>query len=290
MRSIPVLSEATIQSFRKQALENARPSRFPQGLFKNRANERAFIPATAKWFRSNDQKREKSLNLAYLSKYEAFNVPVEVTTVTSEAPMQARRDGSQDHFAITDMPFKDFMNLTQELDSAHRIYLAQCSLNSLPNELKGDLPTPEFVTKAGRGDVYDSSIWIGKSPTYTPLHKDPNPNLFVQMAGQKVVRMFEPPVGDGIFREVQHRLRATSSASFRGEEMMHGQERSMLENLVWNNVESQIGEQAYEAVLDSGDGLFIPRGWWHSIKSHGCGINGSVCLCMVSNTPFINYI
>jgi hypothetical protein len=33
---------------------------------------------------------------------------------------------------------------------------------------------------------------IGHPPTYTPLHRDPNPNIFVQLAGEKVVRLLAP--------------------------------------------------------------------------------------------------
>ena len=31
----------------------------------------------------------------------------------------------------------------------------------------------------------------------------------------------------------------------------------------------------YEAVLKAGDGMFIPKGWWHSVRGVGEGIIGS---------------
>merc|ERR1711939_1149989 len=99
------------------------------------------------------------------------------------------------------------------------VYLAQASLSDLPKGLREDVPTPELVLNAGKGDVYNSSIWLGLAPTYTPLHRDPNPNLFVQLAGRKTVRLYQPKVGHGIFAQVQERI--------------GGAEKKALEEEVW---------------------------------------------------------
>ena len=164
-----------------------------------------------------------------------------------------------------------------------RLYLAQAPLAALPAALHNDLPIPQYVARAGKGDIYDSNLWIGVPPTYTPLHKDPNPNLFVQLAGCKRVRLLEPNAGDRILKRVNLRLRQESSngymegsKSFRGEEMMKGEERRLLEDTVWNEEEAFSGCEGLEAELEAGDGLFIPQGWWHSIKGVGHGVTASV--------------
>lgn len=51
---------------------------------------------------------------------------------------------------------------------------------------------------------------------------------------------------------------------------MGGREREVLDEAVWG------GETLYECDVVVGDGLFIPKGWWHSIKSVGKGMHGSV--------------
>lgn len=155
-----------------------------------------------------------------------------------------------------------------------RVYLAQASLDDFPRALANDVPTPEAVLRAGKGDVYGASLWIGQAPTYTPLHRDPNPNVFVQLAGRKTVRIFEPHVGRGIFAKVQEQIGATASPTMRGEEMMQGEEKEALDREVWESA-THIGD-CYEAELDSGDGLFIPKGYWHSVKGVGEGMIGSV--------------
>ena len=162
-----------------------------------------------------------------------------------------------------------------------RLYLAQCQISDLPQPLQADLLTPDLVLKAGKGDIYDANIWIGLPPTYTPLHRDPNPNFFLQLAGTKIVRLFPPEVGSEIFGAVQAKLGRNGSAVFRGEEMMQGEEREMLANEVWGDGDSsqlcpglQVG--GYEATVEQGKALFIPLGWWHSIRSVGTGTTASV--------------
>jgi hypothetical protein len=158
-------------------------------------------------------------------------------------------------------------------NSAQRLYIAQAQIADLPKQLRDDLPTPSLVKEAGKGDVYDANIWMGIPPTYTPLHKDPNPNLFVQLASSKRVRIFKPSVGASIFREVQQSIGQRSSSAFRGEEMMEGPERDALDESVWGQ---SVGTEGYEVVVSPGDALFIPKGWWHSIKSTGTGVTASV--------------
>ena len=154
-----------------------------------------------------------------------------------------------------------------------RLYIAQAQISDLPKELQDDLPIPRVVKQAGIGDVYDSNLWMGIPPTYTPLHRDPNPNLFVQIAGSKRVRIFMPGMGASIFRNVQQMIGQSSSSVFRGEEMMTGSERDALDEVVWGQ---SVQNGGIEIIVSSGDALFIPKGWWHSLKSTGTDITASV--------------
>lgn len=188
-----------------------------------------------------------------------------------------KKDFREPLFHRFNAPFSLLIDAWKHLELNHdmrlpSLYIAQAQLNSLPPELQLDLPTPHLVTEAGKGDIYDANIWLSCPPTYTPLHKDPNPNLFVQMVGSKTVRIFRPEVGLGIFRRVRQKLGQNPYLMFRGDEMMSSPEREVLEQAVW---ETPNGE-GFEVQVLPGDALFIPKGWWHSIKSVGHGKNASV--------------
>ncbi|KAG6034727.1 hypothetical protein E4U41_006408 [Claviceps citrina] len=157
-----------------------------------------------------------------------------------------------------------------------QLYIAQSSLADLPRPLQDDLPAPELVRRAGKGDIYSSSIWLGTEPTYTPLHRDPNPNLFCQLWSRKVVRLLPPSIGDRLFFEVQVQIQQQGNSRIRTVDMMQGKERLALHDAVW--VAGSLPDNMYEADLEAGDALFIPQGWWHSVKSPGSDgtLNGSV--------------
>ncbi|OTB09669.1 hypothetical protein M426DRAFT_70829 [Hypoxylon sp. CI-4A] len=153
-----------------------------------------------------------------------------------------------------------------------RLYIAQSSLSHLPEPLSQDLPAPDIVKLAGKGDIYNSSIWLGIHPTYTPLHRDPNPNLFCQLVSKKKIRLMTPDHGDGIYARVRRELGTHGNSRFRGAEMMQGRERELLHRAVWHD------ESIDEVALKPGDALFIPTGWWHSVVGGGVAgqLNASV--------------
>ncbi|KAM0277722.1 hypothetical protein ACHAQH_005582 [Verticillium albo-atrum] len=132
-------------------------------------------------------------------------------------------------------------------DTIKKLYIAQSQLVDLPTSMGEDLPTPRIVEETGKGDVYSSSIWIGVEPTYTPLHRDPNPNLFCQLHSAKTTKLGQP-----------------GNSRIRSADMMEGPERAMMNAAVWGEGGA---EDLVEAQLEPGDALFIPTGWWHSIKS-----------------------
>ncbi|KZL74507.1 JmjC domain-containing protein [Colletotrichum tofieldiae] len=156
-----------------------------------------------------------------------------------------------------------------------QLYIAQAQLPDLPPELQDDLPVPRIVREVGKGDVYNSSVWLGLEPTYTPLHRDPNPNLFCQLVGNKAIRLLPPSSGDRLYRRVQAQIQQSGNSRIRTAEMMEGRERVVMNTAVWG---MEGPEDIVEARLSPGDALFIPTGWWHSVKSghHDGRLNASV--------------
>ena len=275
LSQIPKLQDWDISRLRSATKELSVPVVLPRV-------QSHILPASKRWFLNPETADECKLNDNYLHKFGDIHVPLELTSSSGAGHVEFRR---------THAPLSLFLRWTREAppEINQRIYLAQCQLMDLPDELKRDIPTPEIVFKAGRGDIYDSNIWIGRAPTYTPLHRDPNPNFFHQLAGKKVVRIFPPDVGDRIYRQMRKEVdssrtsssssSSSSSAQIRGEEMMAGAERVKLEERIWSDDNlNRLAEDdgCQEAVLEYGETLFIPLKWWHSIKGLGNGVTASV--------------
>jgi hypothetical protein len=173
------------------------------------------------------------------------------------------------------------LSLAQSYNISHKtstlqLYIAQSSIHDLPAKLQQDLPIPSIVSRSGKGDVYNSSIWLGLEPTYSPLHRDPNPNLFYQLCGSKHFRLLPPTAGDRLFRQIQSILGGRCSSRIRDSTMMDGPGSDLIHSKVWGPDDPT--EEVVGACLSPGDSIFIPKGWWHSVKSSDSDgrLNGSV--------------
>ncbi|KAL9587277.1 MAG: hypothetical protein Q9212_000324 [Teloschistes hypoglaucus] len=248
-------------------LHNLVPSQLSRNTFED-------FPALTKWFHGP----ERSFHTSYLRQFGDVLIPIELTSLL---PSDASGSGTTANFERAEAPFNIFLSWAEQADasSPQRLYIAQAPVARLPKLLQDDLPTPDLVVKAGKGDVYDTNIWLGVAPTYTPLHRDPNPNMYLQLAGQKIIRLLDPDAGLSVFSVLQAVTKSTASSKFRGDEMMKGVERRLLEKKIWPDEASWDMTEAvgFEAILGPGESLFIPQGWWHSVKSIGEGCTGSVC-------------
>jgi hypothetical protein len=277
---IPINEALPISTFRENFFRKNRPVAFRS------VELTAKFPAIQKWFAlGNNSSPAAVLNNVYLNRYGTVVVPFEL--IKMEKGRESQKGDTI--FERFDAPLSLLLRWTAEARNEfqrpdQRLYLAQCSLSRLPKELQEDFPTPEPVQSLGRGDVYDANIWIGVGETYTPLHRDPNPNFFLQLAGRKRVRLLEPAAGDRLYaatgREIARHGRYSSGlAKMRGEEMMVGLERAILERKTWNGGDegdTNESEHGLEVDLGAGEGIFIPLGWWHSMKGYGEGVIASV--------------
>ncbi|KHJ31253.1 hypothetical protein EV44_g4820 [Erysiphe necator] len=244
------------------------------------------LPATRKWFTNSvsaSGERSVILSREYLNPYDSTILPYEMMGPLHKSLINLLRTikgadgfaGCTEQFHQFQAPFALMLNCRIK-----GLYIAQAPLTDLPSQLQHDFPTPRIVAKAGRGDIYNANIWIGYPPTYTPLHRDPNPNLFIQLIGIKKVRLFKPDIGLRIFQKVQRNIgEVEHNGVIRGREMMEGAERKELEKIIWGpSVDYSL--DGMEVIVKSGDSLFIPKGWWHSIKglqdADPKGINASV--------------
>ena len=148
----------------------------------------------------------------------------------------------------------------------YRIYMAQFPLFERIPELEKDVTTSLVKNILQEGEKYSTSTWIGKR-SVTPLHHDPRAltNLFVQICGCKEFRMFSPAIEQDRLRVGDGTMRNTANVD------------------VWTE---DIGE-GMEGVVSGGDGIIIPRGWWHSVRCQEDQLNMSVNWWFKLNNPTI---
>jgi hypothetical protein len=264
------------------------------------------FPASARWFANDpltttgsEDPGPSSLNSTYMDQFGSAILPFELivppafeskdsgdTSIfrfqnwlsSNGSPLAELLDSVQQHestpnadqskFLSFHSPFLLFLKALEfnklQIMPVKQLYIAQAGLEDLPAAMNQDLPTPSIVRNAGAGDIYNSSIWLGLEPTYTPIHRDPNPNLFCQMCSSKIIRLLPPKTGDLLYQHIQSQIHRQGNSRIRTSEMMEGPERQAFHSAVWG---LDVGENFIEAHLDPGDALFIPTGWWHSVKS-----------------------
>lgn len=95
------------------------------------------------------------------------------------------------------------------------------------------------------------------------MHHDPYHNIFVQLHSTKKVLVFPPEARDGLSLHTDPLMKNSSRI------------RDVFDPLEFAKLAPRVRSMAYEAELSSGDGLYIPEGWFHSFRGSP-GISASV--------------
>lgn len=164
---------------------------------------------------------------------------------------------------------------TQDTEVA---YLAQ---NELFEEVEDDIPIPAFCRQpsgcynVGEGKLYHTMLWMGPSSTVSPMHYDPLDNLLVQVVGWKRVLLFPP--GDNI--------NSTDNDST-GDKLWHcagvdgNQYNTSAVDIEKPDYEKypnfRLAPVPFECTLGPGDALYIPKKWWHHVRSLEFSVSANI--------------
>ena len=155
-------------------------------------------------------------------------------------------------------------------------YLAQHDLFTQIPALRSDISIPDFCytdppppgpgTPLGRKREQPKKLeepllnaWFGPAGTVSPLHTDPYHNMLCQVVGKKYVRLYSPSETPRLYPKGEDG----------GVDMSNTSEVDV-------EVEGSKQETAFplfkdakyvETVLEAGECLYVPVGWWHYIRS-----------------------
>jgi hypothetical protein len=186
---------------------------------------------------------DKWKDFDYIKSIAGFrSVPIEIGTYTSS------------NMKIEIMTINDFFDLhLDRLDSKH--YLAQHPLLDHIPILRKDILEPIYL-QAGRGIVNSINAWIGPCGTVSPLHTDQHENLFVQVVGKKYIRLYPPDQTEFLYARDDILSNTSNIVDLESDEFPN------LKNAKF-----------VDGIVEPGDLLYIPKGWWHYVESLSISIS-----------------
>ncbi|KAK7956964.1 uncharacterized protein PG986_006186 [Apiospora aurea] len=173
-------------------------------------------------------------------------------------------------------------------------YLAQHPLLTQLPALRNDILIPDLCYTSPPPHPTDSTkdqpevdepklnAWFGPPGTITPLHNDPYHNLLVQVVGCKYVRLYSPLHTEQMQargKEDGVEMRNTSSLDvgvLEGwDQPAQDRQPSPDEQASEERLRRAFKDVPYvDCILNPGDTLYIPIGWWHYVR--GLSVSFSV--------------
>ena len=133
-----------------------------------------------------------------------------------------------------------------------RLYLRSFSPDIL-QKLADDIPVPEYVRRHGQ---YGQMLWMGATNTIAPPHYDPGNTLHAVIRGRKRFLLFDR-------RELwhMHPYGVFSGYYPHTSKVLDADHADLTKYPRFQSV------TAHECVLQPGDFLYIPVGWWHQVNT-----------------------
>ncbi|MCX8072307.1 MAG: cupin-like domain-containing protein [Candidatus Binatia bacterium] len=142
---------------------------------------------------------------------------------------------------------RDFMSNVATRRESHYV---MAPVWNFPVELKRHYRIPVYCQSA---PYLRAKLWLGRAHTVTPLHWDVPHNLIVQLVGRKRWLLFPRSAWLALYP----RGLLSGMANF---SRVDPEQPDLRRFPRFRSV------QAFEAIVEPGETLFIPRGWWHHTR------------------------
>jgi lysine-specific demethylase 8 len=206
-------------------------------------------------------------------KYIDTNTPLVMRKVTANWP--AMKKWSFDYFASLSLPKRIYLEKTNVMQGEPEYeeleYGEYIRRMAQPADVQGQRPGYLSVFKIFRAfphlkDDVEFSIfsqhklkntvaaWIGPAGTVTGYHIDWGDNVFAQVCGRKEIRLVAPK--DSRYMYPCNRFDQGTTSSEVDVDHYDAERHPLFRKAI-----------EYRIVLQPGDMLFIPRGWWHYVRS-----------------------
>lgn len=152
------------------------------------------------------------------------------------------------------MPFGRFIESLVN-DSTDIVYVAQHDLPSQIPELLAHIRIPNLISTQSANVL--TNFWFGKVGTITPLHTDPYDNFLCQIYGYKRVFLVDPTYSTKL--PLDRDSSNTSTIDFKNVEAL-----------------TKLNIPIYETIINPGEILYIPSGWWHAV----IGLSASISISL----------
>ncbi|KAJ4792436.1 2-oxoglutarate (2OG) and Fe(II)-dependent oxygenase superfamily protein [Rhynchospora pubera] len=146
------------------------------------------------------------------------------------------------------------------LDATDRLYLAQIPIYSVERKehcslqvLKEDIQTPAFIANKCISSI---NFWMNRARSRSSTHYDPHHNILCVVSGQKEVILWPPEA-----------CRFLYPMPIYGEASNHSAVSIEDPDLSVHARAKHMKEYSQKVILNVGDALFIPEGWFHQVDS-----------------------
>lgn len=145
-------------------------------------------------------------------------------------------------------------------EAPEQIYLAQVPILNFDEQekvqlgpLREDIQTPRLLETKKLASI---NLWMSSSHTRSSTHYDPHHNLLCIVAGRKQVVLWPPSASPLLY-----------PMSLYGEASNHSAVTLESPDLSIHPRATHLMEYSQTVVLNAGDALFIPEGWFHQVDS-----------------------
>jgi hypothetical protein len=204
-------------------------------------------------------------------------------------PVEIGRSYVDEDWGQKIIPFKEFMGKYMLKDSksfdTKTGYLAQHDLfKQIPN-LRKDIAIPNYCFADTSPPHHSSPLvkehsampileetslnaWFGPAGTISPLHVDPYHNILAQVVGRKYVRLYAPKFSANLYPRGMEGGINMNNTSLTDVGVLEGWDGKMEDQLIDHYRFPEFSRAEYvDCILEEGDCLYIPLGWWHYIRS-----------------------